>query len=185
MQIRRLVVATVTVTFAVSIVATAAHAAPAPKPLKTFGTGDVVATTDSATIDNDAGEYGGVYLGSKSQSSKSLAGVVFEFRNGNGDSNAGSPRLSLPIDTDNKANTNNGYAFLDVYNCGGVSGDNTLVSTQSGACKVNFGGTDYANWAAFVAANPTYKMGQGYIPFIIADDPAGGAFAVDHIVLRT
>ena len=185
MRVRRVVVGVLAATFAVNLVSTSALAAPAAKTLQTFGTGDVVATTDSATITNDAGEYGGVFLTAKSQSSKALADVVFQFNNNHGFANAGSPRLSLPIDTDGKAKTNDGYAFLDVVNCGGSSGDTTLVSTQSPACGVNFGGVDYANWTAFVTANPTYKMGQGYIPFVIADDPAGGAFAVNHIVLRT
>lgn len=182
---RRAVVEALAATFAVSIVASTATAAPAAKPLQTFGTGVVVATSDSATITIDAGEFGGVFLTSKSQSSKSLAAVVFQFNNDHGDVNAGSPRFSLPIDTDGKAKTNDGYAFLDVTNCGGASGDGTLVSTQNPACGVNFAGVDYANWATFAAANPTYKMGQGYTPFIIADDPAGGAFAVKNIVLRS
>lgn len=164
---------------------TLSQAAPAPKTLQTFGTGVVTAGTDSATIVNDAGEYGGVYLQSKSQSGKTLGEVVFQFRNNNGDVAGGAPRFSLPIDTDGSGKTSDGYAFLDVAGCGGVSGDNTLVSTQSGTCAVNFQGVDYTNWNAFAAANPTYRMAPGYIPFIIADAPAsGGSFSVDDIVLR-
>ncbi len=49
-----------------------AGAAPAPKPLKTFGTGAVTTGTDSATIVIDPGEYGGVYVSSKSQGGKTL-----------------------------------------------------------------------------------------------------------------
>jgi hypothetical protein len=161
--------------------ATAAQAAPS-KALRTFGTGNVTATADSATIVNDAGEYGGVYLNSKSQSGKSLAQVVFEFRNANGDVGGGSPRFSIPIDTDGNGNSDNGYAFLDVAGCGGVSGDNTLVSTQSATCAVNFQSVDYANWSTFAAANPTYRIAPGFIPFIIVD--TAGNYAVDHIVLR-
>jgi hypothetical protein len=160
-----------------------AHAAPAPKNLQTFGTGDVVATSDSATIVNDGGEYGGVYLTAKSTSSKSLSSVTYEFRNNGGDVAGGAPRLSLPIDTDGKAKTNDGYAFLDVLGCGGAAGDYTLVSTQSSTCAVNFQGTDYPNWSTFAATNPTYKTGQGYVPFVIAD--VSGSYAVDHIVLRS
>ena len=54
--------------------------------------------------------------------------------------------------------------------------------TQNPSCHVNFHGTDYANWATFASANPTYKMASGYVPFIIAD--AAGVYDVTHIVLR-
>lgn len=163
-------------------VASAAQAAPAPKPLTTFGTGTVTATADSATIVNDAGEYGGAYLQSRSQSGKPLDEVVFEFRNDGGDVAGGSPRFSLPIDTDSNGSTSNGYAFLDVAGCGGTSGGTTLVSTQSATCAVNFNTVDYPNWATFAATNPTYRIAPGYIPFVIADTP--GSYAIDGIVLR-
>jgi hypothetical protein len=162
--------------------ASAAQAASGPKPLRTFGTGTVTATADSATIVNDAGEYGGVYTQSKSQSSTPLADVVVQFRNDGGDVAGGSPRLSVPIDTDANGSTDNGYAFLDVAGCGGTTGDTTLVSTQSTTCAVNFQGVDYANWATFAAANPTYRVAPGSITFIIAD--TAGSYAVDDIVLR-
>jgi hypothetical protein len=166
---------------ALVLAASAAQAAPS-KALKTFGTGDVTSTGDSATIVNDPGEYGGVYLSSKSQSSKPLTQAVLEFRNAGGDVAGGSPRLSIPIDTDGVGSTDDGYAFLDVAGCGGTSGDNTLVSTQSSTCAVNFHGVDYPNWSAFTAANPSYRIAPGSIPFIIAD--TAGSYAVNNIVLR-
>jgi hypothetical protein len=82
---------------------------------------------------------------------------------------------------------------MDAANCGATVGDNpgeaaTLVSTQNPACKVNFGGTDYANWAAFASAHPTFTIAKGQIPFIIADavPPSSpiGTFVVTDIVLR-
>ena len=163
----------------VLMVASTAQAAPT---LRTFGTGDVTATADSATIVNDGGEYGGVYSSSKSKSSKPLAQVVFQFRNDGGDVAGGSPRLSIPIDTDSNGSTDNGYAFLDVAGCGGVTGDNTLVSTQSGTCMVNFQNVSYPNWATFASTFPSYRIAPGYVPFVIADTP--GSYAVDGIVLR-
>lgn len=182
MRYRRLAAALLAGTIAFAVSDGTAAAAPVPKPLNTFGTGVVTATADSATIVNGPGDFGGVYLTSKSTSSKALTAVVFAFQNDGGDVGGGSPRFSLPIDTDGKANTNDGYAFIDVAGCGGVSGDTTWVSTQNPACHVNFQSVDYANWGAFAAANPTYKTGQGYIPFIIAD--TAGSFAIDSIVLR-
>lgn len=161
-----------------TVAATAAHAAPA---LKTFGTGDVTLTSaDGATIVNEAGEYGGVYLQSKSQSGKALSGAVFAFRS-TGDAVGGAPRFSIPIDTDGVGSTDDGYAFLDVLGCGGTSGGTTVVSTQLDNCSVYFR-VSYANWAAFAAANPSYRLAPGRIPFIIADAP--GNYAVDSIVLR-
>src|ERR1700675_5134984 len=48
--------------------------------LQTFGTGTVTATgSDSATIVNGAGEYGGVYINSRSQSPKLLSAVSLSF----------------------------------------------------------------------------------------------------------
>jgi hypothetical protein len=166
------------------LVASAAFAAPSPK-LKTFGTGDVTVTGDSATIVNQAGEYGGVYIASKSQSSKRLDQVVFEFTS-RGDVQGGAPRFSIPIDSDGQPNTDDGYAFLDAYGCGAAVGPNTtvitLVSTQSPTCAVNYDSTDYTNWATFAAANPTYRTVPGGIPFIIAD--VAGRYVLTDIVLK-
>lgn len=168
-------------------VASVGGAAPGPK-LQTFGTGDVTVGTvggASATIVNEVGEFGGVFLSSKSQGSKPLNKVVFAFTS-RGDVAGGAPRFSIGIDTDGNPQTSNGFAFLDAAGCGATVGDNptnvaTLVSTQNPACAVNFNG-DYANWDAFAAANPTYKTNSGGTPFIIADQP--GTYFVTDIVLR-
>jgi len=168
---------------ALALFAGSASAAPAPK-LQTFGTGVVTATGDSATIVNDPGEYGGVFLNSKSQGSKLLNNVVFQFTN-RGDVAGGAPRFSIGIDDRNSA-TATVFAFLDAAGCGAAVGPNTtvatLVSTQNPACHVNYDGTDYANWSAFAAANPTYKTNAGGTPFIIADQ--AGSYSVTDIVLR-
>ena len=169
--------------FALTISSVAMAAAPAK--LQTFGTGEVTATGDSATITNDAGEFGGVYLNPKSTSGKALNKVTFAFTN-RGDVAGGAPRFSIPIN-DGSFDPNTDYAFIDAAGCGATVGDNptstaTFVSTQNPACHVNFGGTDYANWAAFAAANPTYKIASAYTVFIIADQ--AGAYVVDGIVLR-
>jgi hypothetical protein len=150
--------------------------------LKTFGTGVVTITgSDSATIVNDAGEYGGVFIQSKSNSSKLLSQVVFQFTS-RADVGGGAPRFSLPIDTNGTGKIVEGYAFIDAAGCGGISGGTTLVSTQNPACHVNFQSVDYANWGAFTAANPTYRSAQGATPFVIAD--VAGSYNVTDIVLR-
>jgi hypothetical protein len=155
-------------------VASPAQAAPA---LQTFGTAVVSGAT--VTIDNDAGEFGGAYLKSRSTSGKKLADVDFWFTS-EGDVGGGAPRFSVPIDTDLDGTTDNGYAFIDVNSCGGA----TLVSTESSDCQVYFHTepAPYANWDAFAAAHPTWRIDPGGIPFVIAD--VEGHYGVRDIALR-
>jgi opacity protein-like surface antigen len=153
--------------------------------LQTFGTGTVTVGDDgtSATIVNGLGEYGGVYINSKSKSGKPLNAVDFSFVS-TGFVTGGAPRFSIPIDTDGVGSTNDGYAFIDAQGCGGAPGETTTVSTALDNCQVSFNSPNYnyANWAAFAAANPTYRIAPGFIPFIIADEP--GSYAVNSIDLR-
>lgn len=146
--------------------------------LRSFGTGDVTINGNSATIVNDGGEYGGVYLNSKSWSSK-LASVSMSFVSGPGGTVVGgAPRFSIPIDNGGTAAVD-GYAFIDVASCG-----STTVSTTSSNCMVYFDTepAPYANWAAFAAAHSNWRVAPGYIPFIIAD--AAGNYVVNDIQLR-
>lgn len=71
-----------------------------------------------------------------------------------------------------------GYAFLDAINCGNTG----TVSTTSAACAVFFGSESFANWAAFAAAHPTYRIPAASIPFVIADEP--GTYEITDIDLR-
>jgi len=156
----------------------ASGAAPAPK-LQTFGTGEVTVGADSATIVNDtAGEYGGVYLNSKSQSGKTLNKIDFGFTS-TGNVAGGAPRFSLPIDDPATSAKGDGYAFIDVNGCGG----DTDVSTTNANCIVYFGNQVHANWDAFAEAHPEYVVTPGVIPFIIADGSLG-TFSVSNIDLR-
>jgi hypothetical protein len=168
---------------AIAVTASAAFAG--KSTLKTFGTG-VTVDGNSATIVTTANgdgtfTYGGVYLQSKSNSGK-LADVNVSFTS-TGDVTGGAPRFSLPIDDPATTAKVDGYAFMDAANCGGVSGGSTLVSTESGTCPVFLGSGSWANWDAFVAANPTLRLSPGEIPFIVADG-AAGTYKVEGIVLR-
>jgi len=40
----------------------------------------------------------------------------------------------------------------------------------------------YPDWAAFVTANPTYRLPPGSVPFIIADQP--GNYVITNIDLQ-
>jgi len=84
----------------------------------------------------------------------------------------GAPRFSIPLSTGS-------YAFIDALN----SGNTGTVSTDDPNAKVfiNTGG-EYANWDAMVAANPTWRIGSGKVPFVIADQP--GTYEISNIVLR-
>ena len=157
-------------------------ASASPNKLHAFGTGTVTITgVDSATIVNDAGEYGGVYINAKNHGNKPLNAVSFSFVS-TGDVAGGAPRFSIPIDTGGGRGSVEGYAFLDAAGCGGASNVATTVSTDSLTCAVNFNSVDYANWDTFAAANPTYRIAAGAIPFIISDQP--GSYAVNSIDLR-
>jgi hypothetical protein len=158
------------------VIAVPALAAP-PTRLQSFGTGEVaILSNTSATLDNDPGEYSGVYLSSRSQSGKPLNAVSFSFTYEE-DVAGGAPRFSIPIDTDHNGSVD-GYAFLDANNCGNTG----TVSTESSTCLVYFGPDVYANWDAFADANPDYRIAPGSIPFIIADQ--AGHYEISNIDLR-
>lgn len=150
-------------------------ASAAPR-LHSFGTGEVTFGAHSITLANDPGEYSGVYLKSKSQSGKKLANVSFSFSHGGGVA-GGAPRLSIPI-ADGSPRSADHYAFLDAINCG-LTG---VVDTDSPNCAVFFGSEWFANWDAFAAAHPTYRIKPGRIPFVIADQP--GTYVVSDVDLR-
>jgi hypothetical protein len=147
--------------------------------LLTFGTGDVTITgRSSATLDNGAGEYSGVYLRSRSLSAKRLRAVHISFRY-TGDTAGGAPRFSIPLNT-HHAESVTPYAFLDANNCG----DTGLVSTDASNCKVflNFSSESFDNWHDLVTTHPTWRLPRRAIPFIIADQP--GHYVISHIDLR-
>lgn len=159
-----------------SLALVATVSAAAQQQFRTFGTGEVTEGPDGTfTIVNGAGEFGGVFLASRSQSAKLLADVDFSFLS-SGAVAGGAPRLSIPI---NDGLTADLFAFLDVNNCA-----SNTVSTDSLNCQVVLNqvyGT-FANWDAFAAAHPTFRIVSGGIPFIISDQP--GTYVVSNIVLR-
>jgi hypothetical protein len=160
-----------------SIALVATVSAAANQQFRTFGTGDVTEGPDGTfTIVNDPGEFGGVFLASRSQSGKLLADVDFSF-DSSGAVAGGAPRLSIPINDERV--TEDLFAFLDVNNCG-----SNTVSTESPNCQVHPNQTyaPAANWDAFAAEHPTFRIVSGGIPFIISDQP--GTYIVSNIVLR-
>jgi hypothetical protein len=145
--------------------------------LRSFGNGDVSIDGGTVTITNGSAEYGGVYINSRSLSSKKLRAVHISFVS-TGFHTGGAPRFSIPLNTGH-AESVTPYAFLDVNNCG-----SSLVSTGNPDCKVflNFSTESFDNWAALVATHPKWRIAAGGIPFIIADEP--GTYSVTEIDLR-
>lgn len=116
--------------------------------------------------------WGGINLTDKT-SGKLIGDVAYSFTS-SGQSGGGAPRFSLPISTDGTS-TIALYAFLDPVSCGAAPNAAFTVSTSVASCVVNTnnGTGPYANWAAFVAAHPTYQIAPGAIPFIVADGTVG------------
>jgi hypothetical protein len=177
---RRSIAASVVAVLACIAIAGTAIAAP---KLLTFGPASVRTDVGTVTIDTSgAGSYGGVYLNSRSMSGKFITTVDFSFVS-TGYVTGGAPRFSIPIDT-NDDGIVDGYAFLDAANCGATSGNRMVVGTGNSDCDVYFGGEGFANWGAFAAAHPTYRIAPGAIPFIIADIPSTMLYEISEIDLQ-
>ncbi len=144
------------------------------KNLRCFsdGLGSCTLTSSGAHLVNTSGPSGdgmsdaGVYFTGKRLAGRSLSSVDFSF-SWNGTPGGGAPRVAISIDTDGDGTTTEGYAALDWNSCGNLVTGGT-VSTTSATCPVYFGSATYANWDAFVAANPTYTLSRA-IPFVIVD----------------
>lgn len=173
---KRLSIAALTsLALSIALVGTAVAA-----PLRTFGTGDVTRDGSTFTIVNDAGEYAGVYVKpqnpAKNQRGFLLSAADFSFSH-SGDTAGGAPRFSIPIDEDGNGTTE-AYAFIDANSCGNTG----VVSTNASNCVVYYGAGVYANWDAFAAAHPTYRISED-IPFVIADQP--GTYVISNPVMST
>jgi hypothetical protein len=136
------------------------------------------------TIDGDLdpnNNYAGVYIYNSNLDGKALVDVnKLSFDYDGSTASGGSPRLSIPIDEDGDGDTD-GYAFIDTLGCNDGSPDSgTLDAINDPTCLIWYGSTSYVNWAAFVAANPDYRIGDA-IPFMIVDQP--GDFTVTNIQL--
>jgi len=142
------------------------------------------ATGTGATLDNSvpvgSGDYSGVNFATSSLSGKSLSQVTDLSFTYTGVATAGSPRISLPIDT-NGDGTTDFYAFIGAFYCNNGAG---LVDPMNDTtCTIFYTGgpvAGYPNWAAFVAAHPDWSVSNS-VPFIIADDP--GLWTVDNVHL--
>jgi opacity protein-like surface antigen len=137
------------------------------------------------TVDNDAdpnNAYAGVYIENSNLGGKLLSDVnKLSFSYSGTGATGGSPRISIPID-ENGDGTTEGYAFIDTLGCNdGDPNTGTLDAINDPTCAVTYDGVTYPNWAAFVAANPTYRVADDALPFVIIDQP--GTFTITNVQL--
>ena len=142
------------------------------------GDGAVLNTVDSDLDPNN--NYAGVYLQNTNLDGKLLADVnKLAFSYAGSGAAGGSPRFSIPIDTDGDGDTE-AYAFIDTQGCNnGNPNTGTLDAINDATCTVWFQDVSYPNWAAFAAANPTYRIAKDALAFIIVDQP--GTFTITNI----
>lgn len=151
--------------------------------------------TDGATLDTDDGDgnpynnYAGVYIPSN-LGGRALADVnKLSFSYDGSGAAGGSPRISLPIDIDNDGTIDDinsdgyaDYAFVDTMGCNdGDANLGTLDAINDATCTIWYNNVSYANWAAFVAANPAYRIASDATTFIIVDAP--GTFDITNVQL--
>ena len=143
--------------------------------------GAILNTFDGDTNPNNA--YAGVYFAESSLSGEPLATVTASFSYAASvgtTASGGSPRLSIPIDTNGDGTTEN-YAFVDTLGCNDGSPNNGSLSLSDATCTVAYGGGgSWVSWAAFAAANPTWKVSND-LPFVIVDQP--GLWTVSNVQL--
>ena len=137
-------------------------------------------TSNGATLNNSvpvgSGDYSGVYYATSSLSGKTLGQVTQLGFNYTGVATAGSPRISLPIDTDGNGTTDM-YAFIGAFYCNNGAG--LVDAINDSTCQIFVGSESFPNWAAFAAAHSTWQVGA--IPFVIADD--AGFWTVSNVHL--
>jgi hypothetical protein len=153
--------------------------------------GDCTLIQNGAFLDNTDGDldpnnnYSGVYIQNSNLDGKLLSDVnklAFTYAASAGTTaSGGSPRISIPID-ENGDGTTEAYAFIDTLGCNDGSADNgTLDAINDPTCTVSYGSATYPNWAAFAAANPTYRIATDALTFIIADQP--GDWTITNVQL--
>ncbi|MEO5575974.1 MAG: hypothetical protein ABIR67_11070 [Gaiellaceae bacterium] len=73
--------------------------------------------------------------------------------------------------------------MIDVLGCNdGSSTAGTLDAINDSTCSVSYAGqADSPNWAAFVAANPAYRVASDALAFVIVDQP--GDFTITNVQL--
>jgi hypothetical protein len=137
----------------------------------------------SATLNNNDNDldpynnYSGVYTANSNMYGKTVGNVGQLSFTYTGDvATAGSPRFSIPLSTDGNS-TSDVYSFVSAYYCNNGAGLVDVVNDST--CTIYVGSETFENWAALVAAHPTWTIATDAYVFIIADDP--GVWTVSNV----
>lgn len=137
------------------------------------------------TDNSPTGDYAGVYIPHSAMSGKLLGKVKHLGYNYKGTvkPTPGDLSLNVPLDENNNGSTEE-YAYVDAFYCPGNHGHVDIIKNKKCGIFVGQGNTEYPNWAALVAAHPTYKVATDHPPILIAErtPSEGPAFwTVDHV----
>ncbi len=131
------------------------------------------------TVDNDAdpyNNYAGVYTNSSNMYGQLIGAVSKLSFSYTGEATAGSPRFSIPVDTDGNGTTDQ-WAFISAYYCNDGAG--LVDAINDSTCTIYVGTESFNNWNEMVTAHPTWKIGTDQYVFLIADDP--GTWTVNNV----
>ena len=150
----------------------------------TYGGRCTVTKYGVATLNNNGGdpdgEYSGVYVKNSNLVGKAIGAINQLGFSYIGDvATAGSPRISLGIDTNGDGTRDGDYAFISALYCNDGSGNVDVINDPT--CTIYVGSSVYASWAAMVAAHPEYRVGA--TPFVVADER--GTWTVFNVKLGT
>jgi hypothetical protein len=137
------------------------------------------AILDNTDGDTD-GSYSGVYVELSTLSGDLLGDVNQLSFNYSGEATAGSPRISLPVDTTGDG-LNDGYLFIGAYYCNDGEGLVDVVNDETCTIYTNFSSESWANWDELVSSHPDWSVSTNALSFIVADDP--GTWAVSGVKL--
>jgi len=138
----------------------------------------------TATLNNSGGdpdgEYSGVYLQNSNMDGKLLSNIGLLGFTYTGVATAGAPRLTFPLDK-NGDGTAEVYASIGAYYCNDGAGLVDVINDPTCTIFLNDNSAGpWDNWAAMVAANPTWRVATD-LPFIIADE--AGTWTVSNVML--
>ena len=95
-----------------------------------------------------------------------------------GEATAGSPRFSIPVDT-NSDGTSDGYLFVSAYYCNDGAGLVDVINDPTCTMYTNFSAESFDNWADLIATHPDWEIANDAYVFLIADDP--GIWTVNNV----
>jgi hypothetical protein len=128
-----------------------------------------------ATLNNNDGDdnpfnnYSGVFVDNSTMYGTAIGDVSqLSFKYSGDAATAGSPRFSIPIDT-NGDGTTEFFAFVSALTCNDGAG--TVDVIHDSTCTIFAGAETFDNWAAMVEAHPDWTIADDNFVFIIADDP--------------